>query len=290
MSKTDSIPKDEQQDSATPRPVIKLNEEQNQQLDYFMTAPLRSANRLMEQLYSDDHFYETATYAWVGEQDAKKLFLYGVCKEVLKVCIGLMGDKEVLQEIPQGEPDRTGKIVVGSVSDAQTYRIRKMIELLSLLILFDRNTKRDEEYRVFLSAENLDLALSRQGDFRELYEKRTISNTQHSIDDYAGRIASDFKTMEVEGIWFLDPKKLKDQYPSVFKSKRSLYLAALMVASPEERVALGISYGRGYSRTSQSIHPLLGSHDYDKEDNTPEKIVRNFSYQSMIMIDRKSVV
>ena len=162
MSKTDSIPKDEQQDSATPRPVIKLNEEQNQQLDYFMTAPLRSANRLMEQLYSDDHFYETATYAWVGEQDAKKLFLYGVCKEVLKVCIGLMGDKEVLQEIPQGEPDRTGKIVVGSVSDAQTYRIRKMIELLSLLILFDRNTKRDEEYRVFLSAENLDLALSLQ--------------------------------------------------------------------------------------------------------------------------------
>ena len=37
----------------------KPNEEQNKRLDFFMSSPLRSADRLMEQLYSDDHFYET---------------------------------------------------------------------------------------------------------------------------------------------------------------------------------------------------------------------------------------
>jgi len=72
-----------------------------------------------------------------------------------------------------------------------------------LLILFDRNTKRDEEYRIFLSAENLDLALARQEDFCELYEKGTISNTQHSIDDCAKRIQDDLKKLGVQKLWFL---------------------------------------------------------------------------------------
>ncbi len=264
---------------------IKLTEEQDKKLDFFITAPLRSADRLMKQLYTDDHFYETATYTWVGEKDAKKLFLYGVCKEVIKSCIGLTNDKEFLQEVPDHEenkPERMEKIIVGGITDAQTYRIRKMVELLSLLILFDRNTKRDEEYRIFLSAENLDLALARQEDFRELYEKRTISNTQHSIDDYAKRIQDDLKALGVQELWFLNKRRLKDLRPPVFESKKRLFLDALLVASADERLALGISYGRGYSRTSQSVHPLLGSHDYGKDDNDTKHIITNFSYLSII--------
>ncbi len=282
----DERPKEEQKPStAQPetKPVsIKLTEEQNKQLEYFLAAPLRSANRLAEQLYSDDKFYEQTTYAWVGEADAKKLFLYGVSKEVLKVCIGLMGDKEVLQEMPGGEPDRMAKTILGSVTDTQTYRVRKMVALLTLLILFDRNTKRDEEYRIYLSAENMDLALARQEDFRDLYEKRTISNTQHSIDDFAGRIQRDMQTLGVTELWFLDNDKLKRQKPTVFKTKKSLYLAALLLANADERLALGISYGRGYSRTSQSVHPLLGSHVYGKDDNNIKRIIANFSYLSIL--------
>src|SRR3989344_2797274 len=271
---------------AEQRPAsIKITDEQNKKLDFFITAPLRSADRLMKQLYNDDHFYETTTYAWVGEKDAKKLFLYGVCKEVIKSCIGLTNDKEFLQEVPnhkEKEPDRMEKIISGGITAAQTYRIRKMDELLGFLILFDRNTKRDEEYRVFLSAENLDLALARQEDFRELYEGRIISNTKHSIDDYAKRIQDDLKTLGVQELWFLHKDRLKNLKPSVFASKKKLFLAALLVASADERLALGISYGRGYSRTSQSVHPLLGSHDYGKDDNNTKHIISNFSYLSII--------
>ena len=264
---------------------IKLNEEQNRKLDFFIATPLRSADRLMKQLYTDDHFYETATYAWVGEKDAKKLFLYGTCKEVIKSCIGLTNDKEFLQEVPnhkEKEPGRMEKIIIGGITDAQTYRIRKMVELLSLLILFDRNTKRDEEYRIFLSAENLDLDLARQEDFRELYEGRTISNTQYSINNYTNRIQDDLKTLGVQGSWFLHKDRLKNLKPSVFESKKKLFLSALLVANADERLALGISYGRGYSRTSQSVHPLLGSHDYGKDNNDTEHIITNFSYLSII--------
>lgn len=69
--------------------------------------------------------------------------------------------------------------------------------------------------------------------------------------------------------------------PSVFESKKKLFLAALLVANADERVALGISYGRGYSRTIQSIHPLIGSHDYGRDDNDT-KHIKNFSYLSII--------
>jgi hypothetical protein len=262
---------------------IKLSDEQNKELDYFIKLPLRSADQLMKKLYSDDNFYETATYAWVNEKDAKKLFLYGVCKEVIKACIELMNDKEFLQEFPSKKDlDHIFKIIIGSISDAQTYRIRKMIELLTFLILFNKNTKRDEEYRIYLNAENMDLSLSRQKDFQELYEGRAISNTQHSIDDFANRINEDMKKMGVTDIWFLDKNKLKKQKPTIFKSMRTLYLEALLVANTDQRMALGVSYGRGYSHASQSVHPLLGSHDYGKENNDTKYIIVNFSYLSLI--------
>jgi hypothetical protein len=264
---------------------IKLSEEQNKKLKGLIGVPLRSANRLMEQLYSDDRFYEAATYTWVGEKDAKKLFLYGVCKEVIKVCIGLMNDQEFLQEAPDGKnPDRMEKIIHGAIADVQTYRIRKMVELLGILILFEKNTKRDEEYRVYLSAENMDLSLARQEDFKELYEKRIVSNTQSSIDNFAKRIQDDMQQLGVTELWFLDKEKLKKQKPSVFKGKKTLFLEALLVANADQRLALGISYGRGYSRTSQSIHPLLGSHDYGKDENNTKHIIANFSHLAIVAL------
>jgi len=264
--------------------VIKLTEEQNKALEYFITAPLRSADRLMKELYdNDDSFYETSAYAWVGEADAKKLFLFGVAKEVMKASTGLVTDKEFLQEVPdETNQSRQGKIIIGSISDVQTYRIRKLIELLSLLILFDRNTADDKEYRVYLSAENLDQALSRQKDFNELFDGRSISNTQHSIDEYNKRINDDLQSLRKTEIWFLNNRRLADLYPSVLENKRKIFLDALLVANADERIALGTSYGRGYSRTSKSIHPSLGSHDYGGRNNKSKHLVTNFSYISII--------
>ena len=81
-----------------PRHVRKLTGEDSDQLTFFIDAPMRSAEHLMKRLYADDTFYQHSTFAWIGADDAKKLFLYGVCKEVFKACIGLMNDQEVIQE------------------------------------------------------------------------------------------------------------------------------------------------------------------------------------------------
>jgi hypothetical protein len=169
-----------------------MTAEEREDFEFFINAPMRSAEHLMKKLYPSDAFYLQSTYAWVGADDAKKLFLYGVCKEVFKACIGLVSDEEVLQEAPDGEPDQMTRLITGTVTDVQTYRRRKLLELLVMLVLFDRKHSRDEEYRIFISAENLDLRLGEQQDFRDLHDGKSISNTQYSIDAFLKDISMHF--------------------------------------------------------------------------------------------------
>jgi len=272
-----------QEEATSPASTDSTDAEEDRKFRYFASAPMRSANRLMDALYKDDSFYEQTRFAWVGPEDAKKLFLYGVCKEVTKTSVSMLEDKEHLKEIPKDKSaDRVTKLVLGAFTDGQTYRIRKMAELLSMLILFDRNTRRDEEYRVFLNAESLDLELTRLADFRELYGGRVIANTEHSVKDFAGRIDGDLKAMGVSTLWFMDMEKLRKLRPSVFATRKRLYLDALLLASPDERLTLGVSYGRGYSSHSQAVHPLLGSHDYGEEENTIRHLRAGYAQTGII--------
>ncbi|QQR77483.1 MAG: hypothetical protein IPJ67_05165 [Candidatus Moraniibacteriota bacterium] len=258
--------------------IRRATEEEMKALDAFISLPLNSAKNLLAKLYKDDHFYETTTYAWVGPVDAKKLFLYGVCKEVLKTCISLMNSREFFQEVPlERAKDSLEKIIFGSIGDEQSYRSRKMIELLALLILFQKKTKKDEEYRIYLSAENLDVSLSQQKDFKTLYAGQAIANVQRSIDDYADRIQKDLDVVG-QAPFFLDMNRFSTKKPSVFLSKRTIYLDALQNANDDERLALGISYHATYSRLSVSIHPWIGSHDYGEEDNNFKTIRANFGH------------
>jgi hypothetical protein len=262
--------------------VIRLTTEEEKALDFFVAAPLRSAKNLMGKLYSSDTFYEQTTYAWVGEKDAKKLFLYGVCKEVLKTCISLINSKEFLQERPVNQTkDLIEKTVYGSITDEQDYRLRKMIELLALLIVFDRTECKEKEYRIYRSAENLDISLSRQGDFREVYGGETVSNVQHSIDDFTDRIRTDLETLSGREPFFLDAGKVREGKVSVFRSKRKIFFEALLHATDEERFALGITYHTTYTRLSLSVHPWMGSHDYG-ENNKYETVRANFGFISIL--------
>jgi hypothetical protein len=128
----------------------------------------------------------------------------------------------------------------------------------------------------------LALRLGEQQDFRDLHDSKSISNTQYSLDAFLKDIERDFQTLGVTDIWFLDGNKLKRQSPSVFRSKKALYLQALEVATPEERLALGVSYGKGYSRTSQAVHPMVGSHDYGAPESRPKQIKTNIAFLSIV--------
>lgn len=255
-----------------------LDPKLSKELDFFINSALKSANSLSKKLFKDDAFYKQASYAWVGEKDSKKLFLYGVCKEVMKIQIASAQIKDAFKKIPTDDAkdlhDFLGNTIIGSFLDDQALRLRKAIELLSILVLFLTNTVHDEEYRIFLSAENLDFELSRQTEFKGFFGE-TISNTQHSIDDYNNRIKKDLNAISKKEVWFLDMDKLDAGKPSVFKSKRSLYLSALEVANDDERVMMGISYHKTYSRLSMTAHPTFGSHDYGDKENDYRQVLKN---------------
>lgn len=236
-------------------------------MDFLITAVVQAASHLLDQLFSDEDFYEQAVHAWVRPSDAKKLFFYGVAREVLKTSVSLVTEHGLAKDGgAQGPVDRLSKIVDEAIADGQAMRLRKMTELLSLVILFERHATADEAYRVYRSAESLDGALGEQQDFREMHAGRSILNTHSSIERFAERLLGDLKTLGLNEIWFLDAAKLRELgkrpervKPSVMATKKSVYVGALRVATDIERVALGVSYGRGYSGPSRAVHPHIGS-------------------------------
>lgn len=264
--------------------IVSLTEEEKKGLFYFIGSPLRSANRLMGRLYKDDTFYKQTARAWVEADDSKKLFLYGVCKEVIKTCALLHNDKEALEGRPKtAENKRIENLVIGGVIDLQNQRIRKMSELLTKLILFRQFSKNNEDYRMHHSAENLDLLLSRQKDFADLFNGATISNVQKNIDYFKECIFNDLHNTNRTDIWFLNMSRIKDDIPSVFAGRKEAYLSAIFYANDSEKAVLGTSYGKGFSRPSVSMHPNLISHGYEfKNTEGYELIMGNIMHLAML--------
>ena len=260
-----------------------LSAKQWRMLDFLLVNPMKSANRLMSVLYSDDSFYESATYAHVKPEDAKKIFLYGVCKEVLKTSMELIQIEDFLRGDLSSDHEKIiiDKIIFSSINDNLALKLRKMIELLSLILLFHKNKSKEKEYRIYLNSENLEFFLSQQKDFNDFYSKEKISNTQFSINMYKKRIDDDLKDLNVSDLWFLKTNNLnKLRYP-LLKTKKQLFKSALLAASDEEKLALGISYEKSYSSLSRSIHAIINSHNYRIEENNYKTVMKHYTHISL---------
>jgi hypothetical protein len=224
---------------------------------------------MKKKLYSDDRFYRQTSFAWLGENDAKKLFFYGVCIEVGKAGI----------EIPDDSDDSDiGRLVHNSVLDRENALIRKLTELLTLIIGF-KNSINDLDYRIFHSAQNLDRFLTQQLVFKDLYGERSC-NAQSSIDDYKQRIDADVAATG-QHPWFIEQNKLARLKPSVLRGNMDIYTSALALAYDDEKVLLGMSHER-YSRFSKNVHATVSSHEYDEEKW--DLLVGNIRYISMILM------
>lgn len=255
-----------------------IDDRLKEKINFFITTPLQSADRLKKQLYDDDTFYRQTAFAWVGENDAKKLFFYGVCIEVGKACAELIQTQGLFEEIPiEKEAGETGRMVHNAEIDRQSSLIRKLTELLSLVINFSKTTS-DVEYRIFHSAQNLNLFLNQKKSFVDVFGVEK-NNTQSSIDDYKKRIDEDLKLIGNKLPWFIDEKNYKKLRPSVFRGWMSIYKDAIDLSIDDEKTLLGISHER-YSIFSQNVHPTIFSHGYEDEDW--EAIIGNLTYISML--------
>jgi len=237
--------------------------------DFFVSQPLKQANRFLNKLYTNDNFYNSTRYAWVGLEDAKKLFLYGCARQVLKASVVLLENEEHILGGPGNKAaDTTGRIILESIIDTQNIIARRHIELLVNLINFS-NFEKEETYRIYLSAENLDYHLGRQADFLTFYENRS-GNIDFSIKKFSQRIEDDLETSGLKGVWFLQ-QNWKDRVarirPSIFTSIRRKFMLALPHASDDERIMMGLSYQEFFSEFSVSAHFSAGSRTSDSQQN-----------------------
>ncbi len=233
----------------------------NPEIHFFTSQPLRQADRLLKKLYPNDEFYRSARYAWVRPEDAKKLYLYGCARQVIKSTMVLLENEEHIFEKPKkGSIDTVGRAILESITDIQNIIIRKHIELLTNLLNFS-NFNKEESYRIFLNLENLEHFVGRQGDFKDFYES-VSGNIQHSIDDFSKRIEDDLKLLNVSELWFLRDgwkKKVKNFAPPLLTSIRKRYMTALPFATDDERIMMGVSYNELFGDVSVSAHASAGS-------------------------------
>ena len=259
----------------------------NPKIYFWVSHPLKQANAFLLQLYKSDDFYFSARYAWIGPKDAKKLFLYGYAREVIKAGIVLLENEEHILEVPKDKDvDTLGRIIIEAIIDTQNVILRKHIESLVNLINFS-NFNKEEAYRIFLNAENLEHFLGRQADFGTFYESRS-GNIDSSIKEFSDRIYKDLKNLDIPNIWFLQKNWDKRKGPPVFESLRKRFIDALPYATDDEKIVLGISYNDFFGDFSASAHASAGSRIDEKHQkfNTIEKNISLISLLGQHIISR----
>ncbi|RJP44580.1 hypothetical protein C4587_01545 [Candidatus Parcubacteria bacterium] len=248
---------------------------------FFVSEPIKQANAFAGKLYPDDEFYFQTRYAWVSPEDAKKLFLYGCARQVIKATVVLIENEDFVQELPKNDDtDVLGRAIIESIIDAQHVILRRHLELLANLIGFSQSDRGNEAFRIFLNAESLDYFLGRQADFCEFFENRS-ANYDSSLSTFSKRIDEDIKALKTTP-WFLRENwkdLVKQTHPSVFTSARTRIMSAIPYATADEKIMFGMSY-EFFSQFSAAAHAAAGSR-FDERHYRPKTIKGNIAMISM---------
>lgn len=192
--------------------------------------------------------------------DARAYYLYSVADELMAAGAAVFRWMELLEKMekPDAETDR---FWTESIGDEQSFRIRKLVEILTDLINF-RDTNEQPYYRHMLLLKDLRAARSTQQDLSQFY-----ACPNENIASQVKRLAEDSAAVEASGeinladCWYLtrrrpmSPVDLASVSPGrVFASARDRLKSALHGASADEKLALGISYDRLYGTVSGDIH------------------------------------
>lgn len=241
----------------------------NKRRDFFSTVALRAAYDLVSHLGLDELNY--LKVAGQSHYDARAYFLYGCADEVLKASTASIRWKEFLSD-PRGakknEEDtergqHISRIVIEAVYNEQQLWVRKLNEILIDLILF-RGTNDQRYFRLFLLYRQLEKYSGFQTDLEDFFGHES-ANVSHTIADTCSQISEIQKSLPAERLWFLKNKNKVPNGPTYgsFQSQRSRLKDALKVSSPDLRLALGVTYNRGYSVASRSVHSNIGDPQHE---------------------------
>lgn len=238
--------------------------------EFYTTVAIKAANDLQNALQMDEKSFRRVTPAsW---QDPRPAFIYSVLDEVQKAGVSVKDWSGKLGETERkpGVTDHLIRIVTQWQQDEQSFRARKLAEILVDLICFSE-TNEPEYYRDYLRLKELDTTVRSLADQHEFFGFRR-RNTEYHVD----WMERDIKAAEKDGIdvskrWYLtNPVSFQEKWKTSgirFSSFRQRYIRILSVALPNELAIIGKSYVHAYGMSAE-IHftPHDISSDFDPDD------------------------
>lgn len=198
--------------------------------------------------------------------DRRAFYIYAVLDEVLKASASILRWLDLLKNMEEPEA-MVDRFWTESIADEQSLRIRKLVEVLIDLICFQR-TNDDPFYRHFLLLIRLVSVRGTQEDL-DLFYACPSENVAAQVKDLASQAAELERSgaVDVGAAWYLTgvstartAEDLASMWPgSHIASTRARLRAALPHAEPHERLALGVSYDRLFSRVSRDVHFTPGA-------------------------------
>ena len=220
---------------------------------------LEAGQELQAWLPLDEKAYQRV--AGPAHADARAYFAYSATQLVLATSASILRWLELLEKMEE-DGQESASFWTESILDEQNGRIRKLAEALMDLICF-RDTNEDGYFRHLLLLRELNRARGTQNDLRDFYACPN-RNIQAQVERAANEISEleASGALELERCWYKRGAANPSSATSLavaapgqlIASARSRLMKALGAAEGHEKLALGMSYDRLYSRTSGYIH------------------------------------
>lgn len=236
---------------------------------------------------------EEQTYLHVAGQalyDAKAYVLYTALDEVKKTSMYLMRLREFFGGPPVSpRTDRLSRLAITHIIEEEDARVRRLLEVLVVLILFE-STNDQPYYRHLLLLEELEDLLGANMDLQEFYGARS-ANIDDSIDNQIQWIRKLENEIDLARCWYLNSKKpLADRNKlrpgGILSNIRTRLKLAMQTMTEFEKVIFGFSYAGFYGRASESIHYSVNRHDFRLQPGEEQKEVQGLGLLILAILDR----
>jgi hypothetical protein len=229
----------------------------NPEWDIPIGLNLKAAEALREHLNIDEKsFLFVHGQAWA---DTRAYLIYTALDEVQKTSMYLMRLQEFFEEEKvDPKSGRLERLIMSHVLEEQHARIRRLLELLVVLILSDK-TNEQKYYRHYLLLEELDDLISSNDDQEEFYGSRSV-NIDDSIEHQITWIKKVELDLDLSKCWYLrDKQRLKEKENlrpgSILSSMRQRIKLALPEMTAFEKLVFGFSYRKGtFGISSENVH------------------------------------
>ncbi len=235
-------------------PKKRILKQKDSDWEAFIDLNLKAAEEIRKELKIDDEsFLFVHGQSWA---DTRSYVIYTALDEVQKMAFYLTRMRELLEDAkvdPRSE--RLQRLISEEITEDQQSKIRRLLEILIVLILFEK-TNETEYYRHFIQMEELQGLLFSNMDLKEFYAEES-ANINDTIENQKLWISNVESKLKLENCWYLKKRvKILEQNlkSGLLSTMRQRIIQGLPLMTSLEKILFGYSYKGTFSVASESLH------------------------------------